>query len=907
MAAQLHYAQRLLRKGVRLKNKIFQSRDLCLRALDTNSLCAKNVRRNEEKMKRTATKTKLLTVLLTLCMVLPMVPMTAQAAEPATETADFTAPDGGTAALALLNAAKTGEAESTWDGSTLTLNGVDFVTTATTAVKLPAGATVILADGTDNRITGGGSVAAESGGYNKLIYIYGIYATGALTIDGTGTLSVTSGEHINSGDAWTHSVAVYGAGDLTVRGGTITTNGGKASSADCAFSYGIGLAEEANLTVTGGNLIGIGGESLDTENPDDVTKSFSCGFDVYRGNISVSGTGRLEGKCVSSMDGEGLAYGVYISVGSLSVSDSAQVTATASRAIDVSNGSIQLTGGQITAVSIGENSNALNVSRDVFGSGSGNIEIAAGTLEATGGIYMSQYQPTDQQGIFAVTGGTVRSGSIYGANKFNVSGGTVQTQRISTNDLTVANTTLTVRESVKEYNGSLYAESAIQCSNLTVDSGVLDVAWDWGGYTPIVFPVETYDGFSTPLVRMYGDDYVATFNGGTTTLNTGCAGNIALKLGQLVLGNGMVETGADASQIQLSSDVPVQFAAGTTVTPINAATVANAKFDYQPGEAPQKTAAVALTEDADKYEIEYEYWEEMQADENGGVSPVAFWYSDENKNNALAQDQKITVFEEGKSYMYSIQLKAKEGYAFADGCTVKINDTAITNVRKTENGIFVFAVKTIKPAKPTPEPTPTYEIIEGANSAWEQNSDGTLTFRANGEFSKFTGVKVDGNVVPADQYTAASGSTIVTFSADYLKTLSAGAHTLTVLYNDGECSTTFEVTAAQNGNGGNGGNNTGNGGNNTGNGGNNTGNGGNNTGNGGSNTGSGGNNTGNSGSTNTGNTTAQAETNTPAVKEPKTGDSGNHLLVWSTLLVVSGGVAAGIVVYNRKRKESEAE
>ena len=34
-----------------MKNKIFQSRDLCLRALDTNSACAKSVRRNEDKMK----------------------------------------------------------------------------------------------------------------------------------------------------------------------------------------------------------------------------------------------------------------------------------------------------------------------------------------------------------------------------------------------------------------------------------------------------------------------------------------------------------------------------------------------------------------------------------------------------------------------------------------------------------------------------------------------------------------------------------------------------------------------------------------------------------------------------------------------------------------------------------------
>ena len=33
-----------------MKNKIFQSRDLCLRALDTNSACSKSVRRNEGKM-----------------------------------------------------------------------------------------------------------------------------------------------------------------------------------------------------------------------------------------------------------------------------------------------------------------------------------------------------------------------------------------------------------------------------------------------------------------------------------------------------------------------------------------------------------------------------------------------------------------------------------------------------------------------------------------------------------------------------------------------------------------------------------------------------------------------------------------------------------------------------------------
>ena len=91
--------------------------------------------------------------------------------------------------------------------------------------------------------------------------------------------------------------------------------------------------------------------------------------------------------------------------------------------------------------------------------------------------------------------------------------------------------------------------------------------------------------------------------------------------------------------------------------------------------------------------------------------------------------------------------------------------------------------------------TVVYKIIEGANGSWTQNSDGTLTVRANGEFSKFTGVKVDGKIIDTKNYTAKSGSTIVTLSKDYLATLSVGTHKLTVLFNDGKCSTNFTVNA----------------------------------------------------------------------------------------------------------------
>ena len=88
---------------------------------------------------------------------------------------------------------------------------------------------------------------------------------------------------------------------------------------------------------------------------------------------------------------------------------------------------------------------------------------------------------------------------------------------------------------------------------------------------------------------------------------------------------------------------------------------------------------------------------------------------------------------------------------------------------------------------------PTYNFIDGANGEWIKNSGKNLGFKTDGEFSKFTGVKVDGTLIDVDKYTAVTGSTLVTLKKDYLETLSVGKHTLTVVYTDGECTTEFEV------------------------------------------------------------------------------------------------------------------
>ena len=154
---------------------------------------------------------------------------------------------------------------------------------------------------------------------------------------------------------------------------------------------------------------------------------------------------------------------------------------------------------------------------------------------------------------------------------------------------------------------------------------------------------------------------------------------------------------------------------------INNAHIRNVKFAYRSGDTPQATAEVLVDPLFEEYEIAYECWEEM---ENG--EPVAFWYSDQSKYTPSMK--KITQFEEGKTYMYSIELREKNGYTFADNCSVMINWSPISataNVVKTVDGLFAMNVETIRP-----QATKEISVIEINNV--------TLTFK-DGDKPVFTG------------------------------------------------------------------------------------------------------------------------------------------------------------------------
>ena len=89
-----------------------------------------------------------------------------------------------------------------------------------------------------------------------------------------------------------------------------------------------------------------------------------------------------------------------------------------------------------------------------------------------------------------------------------------------------------------------------------------------------------------------------------------------------------------------------------------------------------------------------------------------------------------------------------------------------------------------------------YEVTEGANQKYTITKNNEAKFKINADFRLFDDGKVyvDNELVDPINYTAESGSTIITLKKEFVDTLSVGEHTLKVLFNDGgEAITTFNV------------------------------------------------------------------------------------------------------------------
>ena len=93
-------------------------------------------------------------------------------------------------------------------------------------------------------------------------------------------------------------------------------------------------------------------------------------------------------------------------------------------------------------------------------------------------------------------------------------------------------------------------------------------------------------------------------------------------------------------------------------------------------------------------------------------------------------------------------------------------------------------------------PSTQYNFVSGAGNTWTKGSGQPMVMKTDGDFSKFVSVEIDGAVVDKSNYAAESGSTIVTFKAEYMETLKSGKHTYRVNYTDGYAETTFTVNGS---------------------------------------------------------------------------------------------------------------
>lgn len=184
-----------------------------------------------------------------------------------------------------------------------------------------------------------------------------------------------------------------------------------------------------------------------------------------------------------------------------------------------------------------------------------------------------------------------------------------------------------------------------------------------------------------------------TFTGGAAGGSYRLTRNEAIYIGTALEYTGTDYEGSSTILNETRYDYYLRYAINSEITLVASENEAlhnldvnDVKTDYAPGEAPRATATIPAA-DADKYEIAYECWEEMELNMESGESvPVAFWYSDPAKYKPGMK--KIEHFEEGKFYMYSVELRLKGDNTVADDCEMNVNGRWAHHT-KSVNGVFV--------------------------------------------------------------------------------------------------------------------------------------------------------------------------------------------------------------------------
>lgn len=128
-----------------------------------------------------------------------------------------------------------------------------------------------------------------------------------------------------------------------------------------------------------------------------------------------------------------------------------------------------------------------------------------------------------------------------------------------------------------------------------------------------------------------------------------------------------------------------------------------------------------------------------------------------------------------------------------DGHTLKLRANGIgtaTVVVKTHYGKTLTCQVTVVDS-------PIHQVTNGSGGEWEMGSSDNLAFATDAGKAIVNCVLVDGEYVDPASYTMQGERVSIIFPAEYLAKLSAGNHTLTVIFEDGTAEASFLVCTAQ--------------------------------------------------------------------------------------------------------------
>ena len=389
------------------------------------------------------------------------------------------------------------------------------------------------------------------------------------------------------------------------------------------------------------------------------------------GNLAIkdSGTG-------GKIDGHNKNCGIEVKGGTLTLESGSIVNCTDADgdggAVDVSN-----TGVTETQVKYGKfimNGGAIMDCK--AGDDGGAVDIGSGcTFIMNGGTISSCRADDDggavfikQSGSFELNGGVIQNCSaganggavnIYQDGRFTMTGGTIKSCKVDLGGLGMA-----------VYGSN---DKAV----VTMTGGTFE---DCGAY-PYSF-----------------DEFTVTFDsdGGSAVTAQKVLNSPAIKPADPTK-NGYLFAGWYLEDMQYAFDTTVttditlkaHWTPTSASTAITAATIQDVNFNYQPGDAPRATAAVAAA-DQGKYRIADEWWQEL----NENDEPVAIWHSDDGAYSTLPT---FTAFESGKKYIYSVLLLPERGYDFAREVAATVNGSTVTAVPGTDGYLSLPNVKTITP------------------------------------------------------------------------------------------------------------------------------------------------------------------------------------------------------------------